>query len=86
MNNPNYDLMIDSAICALQIAYKDYVKAQMTYLQASSIGSNGELVILGNAEEMKNKIHETFMVYRCCKETLDKVRDLKTVMGENENE
>lgn len=55
---PNYKIMFDSAVCALQQAYKEYRKSVMDNLKWTWIDNNGEFVILDGAEERNRKIKE----------------------------
>lgn len=53
---PNLQLILKSAISALQVTYKDYKTAIIKDLQCSWYSDNGELTFLAGVEERKKKI------------------------------
>ena len=53
---PNLQRILESAISALQVAYKDYKTAIIKDLQCSWYSDNGEFTFLAGAEERKKKI------------------------------
>ena len=54
----NYELMLNSAVCALQQAYEDYKKAVIDNLKYTWFDKNGVLTILDGGEERNRKIEE----------------------------
>jgi len=55
---PNYQMLLDSAICALQQAYKEYKKAIIKDLDFTWINNKGEYSFVEGVEERVNKINE----------------------------
>jgi hypothetical protein len=53
---PNLQLLLKSAISALQVTYKDYKTAIIKDLWLSWYSDNGEFTFLAGAEERKKKI------------------------------
>ncbi|MBQ9589279.1 MAG: hypothetical protein IJR29_03740 [Butyrivibrio sp.] len=53
---PNLQLILKSAIWALQVTYKDYKTAIIKDLQFSWYSDNGDFTFLAGAEERKKKI------------------------------
>lgn len=53
---PNLQLILKSAISALQDTYKNYKTAIINDLQCSWYSDNGELIFLSGVEERKKKI------------------------------
>lgn len=55
---PNLQLILKSAISALQAAYMDYKNAIIKDLQSSWYSDNGEFTFFAGAEERKKKIED----------------------------
>jgi len=55
MNEPNWELILKSAIFGKQEAYKEYKKAAMDALKYTFIGSEGEMVIEEGQAERNQK-------------------------------
>lgn len=53
---PNLQLILKSAISALQVTYKDYKSAIIKDLQYSWYSDDGEFSVLAGAEERKKEI------------------------------
>lgn len=53
---PNYDLMLQSAITGLQIAYSEYKKARAEAIRWTFIDTNGSIAILDGYEERQKRI------------------------------
>jgi len=53
---PNLQLILKSAISALQDAYKDYKNAVIKDLQSSWYSDNGEFTFFTGAEERKKRL------------------------------
>jgi hypothetical protein len=55
-SEPNLQLMLRSAISALQVTHKDYKNAIIKDLQSSWYSDDGDLCFLAGIEERKKKI------------------------------
>lgn len=55
---PNLQLILKSAISALQVTYKDYKTAIIKDLQCSWYSDDGKFTFLAGAEERKKKIED----------------------------
>lgn len=55
---PNYQLILDSVICALQQKYNEYKKAIIKNIEFTWIGNDGEYCFLEGVEERNKKIDE----------------------------
>lgn len=55
-NKPNLQLVLKSAISALQVTYKDYKTAVIKDLQSTWYSNDGVFTFLAGAEERKKKI------------------------------
>ena len=55
---PNYQMLLNSAISALQDTYSQYKKAMNESLRWSFVNNDGEFCILGGYEERQAKIDE----------------------------
>ena len=53
---PNYQLMFESAVCALQNAYVEYKKARVKQMQWTFFDNDGRLCFLGGYKELKERI------------------------------
>ena len=60
---PNYDMMLESAIIYTQLAYRDYSKLMDAYYQNSGIDSQGNFYVIGDDEEQKKKIKSAYKKY-----------------------
>ena len=63
-SKPNYDMMYESAIISTQLAYKDYAKLMVAYYSTTGINSQGEFYVIGNADEVKQKIKNAYAKYQ----------------------
>ena len=55
---PNYQMILNSAICGLQQAYKDYKKAIIKNLDFTWINNDGDFSTLAGIEERNKEIAE----------------------------
>ena len=56
INEPNYELILKSAISSLQNTYEQYKKAVYESIKYTFINGNGELCMLGGQEERQAKV------------------------------
>ena len=79
---PNYNIMLDSAVCSLQNAYADYKKAVVDSLRMTWIDKDGVLTVLDGMEAQIQKADE---LKREVMRLMFKVREIKD-MAEAESE
>lgn len=53
---PNYQLMFESAVTCLQIAYSEYKKACIEAIRGAFIGAGGRMTIRSGYEERQKRI------------------------------
>ena len=59
---PNYKMLFDSAVIAKQIAYQEYKKIMVLWIQSSWIGRDGEYVIIKSEyAERLEKAYDKFI-------------------------
>lgn len=80
---PNYDLMFDSAVYALQIAYSNYKKCVAEELRLTWIDHDGNIGILDGYKERRLKTEEANREVTRLKVEVERLRELK---GGNEND
>lgn len=59
----NDEVMLQSALSSLQIAYSEYRKAQINYLDHTCIGSDGEFIVNGSLDYYTSMIRETEKIF-----------------------
>ena len=83
---PNLQLILESAISALQVTYRDYKAAIIKDLQCSWYSDNGEFSILAGAEERKKKIVELGKEVERLQVKVDEIKNEIKVKAESEDE
>lgn len=74
---PNYQLMFESAVCALQEAHAEYKKARVKQLQWTFFDNDGRFCFLDGYKELKERIDNAEEeVARLLKE-VERLRELR---------
>ena len=74
---PNYQLMFESAVCALQDAYAEYKKARVKQMQWTFFDNDGRFCFLDGYKELKERIDNAEEeVARLMKE-VERLRELR---------
>ena len=55
---PNYNLMFESAVYSLQVAYTEYKKAKNEELRWTFFDSNGRFALLDGYEERRKRVEK----------------------------
>ena len=76
---PNYKILYDSAVCSLQIAYKEYKKALMDNIKWTWIDDEGKFCVLSGHEERQKKIED---LARKMVIIQDKVNEYRVLKGD----
>lgn len=72
---PNLQLMLKSAISALQVTYKDYKAAIIEDLRCTWFSDDGDLTFWAGAEERRKKIVDLAMEVIRLQSEVDKIKD-----------
>lgn len=56
---PNYQLMFESAVAELQLAYSEYKRAQVEVIRWTFIDKDGRFAVLDGYEKRKKQIEDT---------------------------
>ena len=83
---PNLQLILESAISALQVTYRDYKAAIIKDLQCSWYSDNGEFSLLAGAEERKKKIVDLGKEVERLQVKVDEIKNEIKVKAESEDE
>ena len=81
---PNLQLILKSAISALQVTYRDYKAAIIKDLQCSWYSDNGEFSLLAGAEERKKKIVDLGKEVERLQVKVDEIKNEIKVKAERE--
>ena len=81
---PNLQLMLKSAISALQVTYKDYKAAIIEDLRYTWFSDDGNLTFFAGAEERKKKIVDLAMEVIRLQTEVDKIKDEIKAKAESE--
>ena len=74
---PNYQLMFESAVCALQNTYAEYKKAKVKQMQWTFFDNDGRFCFLDGYKELKQRIDNAEEeVARLLKE-VERLRELR---------
>ena len=74
---PNYQLMFEGAVTALQIAYSEYKKATTENLRWTFFDNDGNFCILDGFEERQKRVREAEKEVERLMEEVSRLRDLK---------
>lgn len=81
---PNLQLILKSAISALQVTYKDYKSAIIKDLQYSWYSDDGEFSVLAGAEERKKEIADLGKEVVRLQAKVDEIKNEIKVKAESE--
>ena len=81
---PNLQLILKSAISALQVTYKDYKAAIIKDLQYSWYSDDGEFSVLAGAEERKKEIADLGKEVVRLQAKVDEIKNEIKVKAESE--
>lgn len=81
---PNLQVILKSAISALQVTYKDYKAAIIKDLQYSWYSDDGEFSVLAGAEERKKEIADLEKEVVRLQARVDEIKDEIKVKAESE--
>ena len=82
---PNLQLILKSAISALQVTYKDYKAAIIKDLQYSWYSDDGEFSVLAGAEERKKEIADLGKEVVRLQAKVDEIKNEIKVKAESED-
>ena len=83
---PNYDIMFDSAVGSLRIAFSEYKKAVEDTLRWTFITNDGYFGILSGYEERQKKVEETGKEVLRLREVVSTLREKKGETYEHNGE
>jgi len=81
---PNYQLLFNSAICALQQKYNEYKKAIIKNIEFTWIGNDGEYCFLEGVEERNKKIDELKKEIIRLRFKVDELKEMNTIKSNND--
>lgn len=67
---PNYERIRESIIYAKKLAYKELQQKKIKYINATFIGDDGSLSVMGNCDKYIDDIHEAEMKFAIVSQNL----------------